>query len=392
VGVSGERERRTAGECPRPFTMSSAARARGRACFAFLLVLMSFITVASIAADASIKLERSVEFGGGAIVDFAPADESTVVLLGAMPDGFSIFGLDFATGAVTKLVSQTYLSRLVGEDADSVGFTLHLDPSTGLLILLSRSPEHAPVALNISEAPYLKRYRLGIPEDFAASGVVFHLGSAYFHSHLVSGGGGVTPLLVFDPAEQRLSELKPARKFSIVRGALPTSEDKRVLTYGFFVPEAMLSTYKLAWLDLSTGEISVLPGSDRTVIAATAGNRLALVRQSDAHVAMGDEPLPVCRLELLDLKDTMKAVGRSIPLYSRPEWIGLTPDGEWVLISSTSDGVRCDLWLIRTSTRSKELVRKGILAVRMSPLGKGFFVLPADKNAVERYAFADVAF
>jgi hypothetical protein len=333
-----------------------------------------------------------VEFGGGAIVDFAPVDESTVVLLGAMPDGFSIFSVDFVTGAITKLVSQTYLSRLVGEDADATSFALHLDPATGLLILLSRSQENAPVALNIANAPYLKRYRLGIPEDFVAGGVVFHRGSAYFSSHLVSGSGGVTPLLVFDPAEQELSELKPARKFAIVRGVLPTLDDERVITYGFFVPEAILATYELAWLDLDTGEVSVLPGSDRTVMAAATGDWLVLVRQAETHVAMGDEPSPVCRLELLDLEDTLKTVGRSIPLYSRPEWIGLTPDGEWVLISATPDGVRCDLWLIRTSTRSKALVCKGVLAVRMSPSGKGFFVLPADKNAVERYAFADVTF
>jgi len=390
VGVSREREQRIAGEIPRRLAMSFPVRAPVWAYFAFLLAV--FTTFQANAVAVSYKLEKSVEFGGGAIVDFAPSDEDTVVLLGAMPDGFSIFSVDFVTGAVTKLVSQTYLSRLVGENADATSFTLHLDPATGLLILLSRSQEHAPIALNVASAPYLTRYRLGLPEGFVVNGVVFHMGLAYFYSHLVSGGGGVTPLLVFDPAEQELSELRPARKFAIVRGVLPTSDVERVLTYGFFIPEAMLSTFKLAWLDLDTGEVSILPGSDRTVIAAAAGGRLVLVRQAETHVAMGDEPSPVCRLEILGLEDTLETVGHSIPLYNQPEWIGLTPDGEWVLVSATSDGVRYDLWLIRTSTRSKELVRKGILAVRMSPSGKGFFVLPADKNAVERYAFADAAF
>ncbi len=388
MGATGERERRIAGDFPRRLTMSFAVRAFAWTCSALFLAL--FAAIHANAAAASFRLEKSVEFGGGAIVDFAPADEDTIVLLGAMPDGFSIFSVDFVTGAVTKLVSQTYLSRLAGEDADATSFTLHLDPATGLLILLSRSQGQAPIALNIASAPYLTRYRLGIPEGFVVNGVVFHRGRAYFYSHLVSGGGGVTPLLVFDPEEQELAELRPARKFAIVRGVLPTSDDERVLTYGFFVPEAMLSTYELAWLDLDTGEVSLLPGSDRTVMAAAIGNRLALVRQAETHVAMGDGPSPVCRLELLGLGDTYETVGHSIPLYSQPEWIGLTPGGEWVLVSATPDGVRCDLWLISTSTRSKELVRKGILAVRMSPSGKGFFVLPADKNAVEQYAFADV--
>jgi hypothetical protein len=127
-------------------------------------------------------------------------------------------------------------------------------------------------------------------------------------------------------------------------------------------------------------------------MAAAAGNRLALVRQAETHVAMGDGPSPVCRLDLLGLGDTLETVGHSIPLYSQPEWIGLTPDGEWVLVSATPDGIRYDLWLIRTSTRNKELVRKGVLAVRMSPSGRSFFVLPNDKNAVERYVFTEVTF
>jgi len=389
VGVSGERERRAACGFPH-LTMSFAVRAFARICGALLLVL--FGAIHPSAAAASIRLERSVEFGGGAIVDFAPAGEDTVVLLGAMPDGFSIFSVDFVTGAVTKLVSHTYLSRLVGEDADATSYTLHLDPATGLLILLSRSQEHAPIALNVASAPYLTRYRLGIPEGYVVNGVIFHRERAYFYSHLVSGGGGVTPLLVFDPKERELAELRPARKFAIVRGVLPTLDDERVLTCGFFIPEAMLSTYELAWLDLDTGEVSILPGSDRTVMAAATGDRLVLVRQAETHVAMGDEPSPVCRLELLGLEDTLETVGHSIPLYSQPEWIGLTPDGEWVLVSATPDGAGCDLWLIRMSTRSKELVRKGILAVRMSPSGRSFFVLPNDKNAIERYTFADVAF
>ena len=324
-------------------------------------------------------------------MNFVPASEDTVIMLGAMPEGFSIFSVDFVTGAVTKLVSQTYLSRLVGEDADATDFTLHLDPATGLLIILPRSQGHAPIALNVASAPYLTRYRLGIPEGFTASGVVFHRERAYFYSHLVSGGGSVTPLLVFDPKEQEFAELRPTRKFAIIRGVLPTSDNEKLLICGFFVPEAMLSTYELAWIDLDTGEVSVLPGSDRTLMAAVARNRLALVRQAETHVVMGDEPSPVCRLELLDLENVIETIGYSIPLYSRPEWIGLTPDGERVLVAATPDGVRCDLWLIGTSTRSKVLVRKGIVAVRMSPSGKGFFVLPADKNAVELYAFADVA-
>lgn len=390
MGVSGEREQCSADGFPRRLAMSFAVRALAWTCSALLLAL--FAVIHPSAAAASFRLERSVEFGGGAIVDFAPVGEDTVVVLGAMPDGFSIFSVDFVTGAVTKLVSQTYLSRLAGEDADATSFTLHLDPATGLLILLSRSQGHAPIALNVASAPYLTRYRLGIPEGFAVNGVVFHRERAYFYSHLVSGGGGVTPLLVFDPKDQELVELRPARKFAIVRGVLSTSDDERVLTCGFFIPEAMLSTYELAWLDLDTGEVSILPGSDRTVMAAVAGNWLVLVRQAETHVAMGDEPSPVCRLEFLGLEDTLETVGHSIPLYSQPEWIGLTPDGEWVLVSAMPDGVRCDLWLIRTSTRSKELVRKGILAVRMSPSGKSFFVLPADRNAVERYAFADVTF
>jgi len=389
VGLLGERERRIAGGLPR-LTTHLDFHALAWICLAFLLAFAPIAKAGSAAA--SFNLEQSVEFGGGAIVDFVPADESTVVLLGAMPDGFSIFSLDFVTGAVTKLVSQTYLTRLMGEDADATDFTLHLDSSTGLLILLSRSQESAPVALNVTGAPYLTRYRLGMPEGFVTDGVVFHLGRAYFYSHLVSGGEGVTPLLVFDPEEQQLTELKPARKFAIVRGVLPTPDEERLLAFGFFVPEAMLSTYELAWISLDTGDVSILPGSDRTVMMAVAGNRLALVRQAESHVAVGDEPSPVCRLELLALDDTLETVGYSVPLYSKPEWIGLTPDGEWVLVAASPDGTRCDLWLIRTSTRSKELVRKGILAVRMSPSGKGFFVLPADKNAVERYAFADASF
>jgi hypothetical protein len=218
--------------------MSFAVRAFAWTCSALLLVL--FAAIHPSAAAASFRLEKSVDFGGGVIVDFAPAGEDAVVLLGAMPAGFSIFSVDFVTGAVTKLISQTYLSQLVGEDADATSFTLHLDPATSLLILLSRQ-EHAPIALNLASAPYLTRYRLGMPDSFVVNGVVFHRERAYFYSHLVSGGGGVTPLLVFDPKEQEFAELRPARKFAIVRGVLPTSDDERVLTSGFFVPEAMLS-------------------------------------------------------------------------------------------------------------------------------------------------------
>ena len=58
-----------------------------------------------------------------------------------------------------------------------------------------------------------------------------------------------------------------------------------------------------------------------------------------------------------------------------------------MIVLTTSDGVRRSLWLISTLTRAKELVRKEVLAVQMSPSGRSFFVLPADTNAVERYSF-----
>ena len=239
----------------------------------------------------------------------------------------------------------------------------------------------------MSAAPYLTRYKLGIPEDFLADGVAFHQGSAYFYSHIVSGAGGITPLIVFNPKQQELSELVPDRKFAIIRAVLPTAEEKRLLVCGFFRPQAQLSTYELAWLDLDTGKVSVIPGSGRTIIAAAAGNRLALVRRAVSHVAMGDEPAPTCRLEILEMGESLDTIGHSIPLYSNPEWLGLSSGGEWVIVLTTSDGVRRSLWLISTLTRAKELVRKEVLAVQMSPSGRSFFVLPADTNAVERYSF-----
>ncbi len=40
------------------------------------------------------------------------------------------------------------------------------------------------------------------------------------------------------------------------------------------------------------------------------------------------------------------------------------------------------------SPSEKTLVRAGVAAVKMTPLGGGCFVLPANENAVELYVFS----
>ena len=337
-----------------------------------------------VAEAAQPELAGEVEFGGGAIVEFVPSGEDAVLVLGEMPDGFSISSLDFVSGAVTKLVSYTYLSRFMPADLPAAELALHFNPLTGLLILAPRSGRTFPLALDITDAPYLTRYRLGVPQDYVVDGIAFLGGKAVLYPRLLSGDGGCSSLLVFRPGEDELKELRPARKFAVVRQILPVGEDERVIIRGYFSPEARGTASELAWLNLGTGGVDVIPGTNQVLLADARAGRLALVRRVDSRTAPADQPAPAFRLELFSLVNLAQPVS-SVPLFSRPEWLGLARDGRSVFLVTEAAAEGSNLWHVDCATREKTLARAGAGSARMSPNGAGCFAFVPVENSVELY-------
>jgi hypothetical protein len=336
-------------------------------------------------AAAPFALEHKVDFGGGAIIDFASSGPGSALVIGAMPEGFSVFAVDFVSGGITKFVSHTYLEGAVPAGLRADALSLEFEPQSGLLLLLPRTGQADPVLLDVSQAPKLKRYRLGLPDAYDVGGAAFCGDSVIFYPALVSLQEGRSRLLRLSRDSGRLEELVPGRRFAIVREVVSCPAEGKLLALGFFTASAKLGAMELAYISLSTGAVEILPQAGGILLASAAGKDLVAVRENRATVAAGDARRPGYRLEAYELNGLTLAETGGIPLYSRPEKLLMLAGGKYALLVSAGSSGRRDLWLMDLAHRSKHLVLKGVVEIAAETAGGGFIVQPADQNALMYY-------
>lgn len=353
-----------------------------------ILLLALAVFSSSALAAAPFALERKVDFGGGAIIDFAPSGPASALVLGAMPEGFSIFAVDFVSGGITKFVSHTYLENAVPAGLRADAFSLEFAPELGLMLLLPRTGQADPLLLDVSEAPKIKRYRLGLPEAYDVGGAAFCSGSVILYPALVSLQEGRSRLLRLGGDGARLEEIVPKRRFAVVRDVVSCSEEGRLLALGFFTASAKLGAMELAYIPLDGGGVEIIPETSGILLAAVSGTHLVAVRENRATVAAGDERRPGHRLDAYELDGLALTETGSIPLYSRPEKLQVMAGGRYVLLVAMATGGRRDLWLVDMAHRSKHLVLKGVAEVAGETAGGGFIAQPADQNALMYYTVA----
>jgi len=351
-----------------------------------LLLLAAFPPAAS--ADAPFVLQREVDFGGGAIMDFASAGPGSALVIGAMPDGFSVFSVDFVSGSITKFVSHTYLEGVVPGSIRADALSLEFSPERGLLLFMPRSGQAHPVLLDVSEAPKIKRYRLGFPQGYDVGGAAFCGDSVVFYPALVSLQEGRSRLLRLRAESGRLEELTPSRRFAIVRDVVLCTDDGRLLVLGFFTASAKRGGMELAYLSLEDGEVEIIPQTGDSLRASASGNHLALIRTNRTAVAPGDEEPAGYRLEGLVLDGLSLEPSGSVPIYSRPESMEILYGGRFVLLATRTPGGRRDLWLMDLLHGSKHRVLKGVLWFATETAGAAFIAQPDDRNALMYYVLA----
>jgi hypothetical protein len=337
------------------------------------------------AAAANQKWERArtLQFNGGAIVDFYPASRDSAIVLAAMPDGFSIYSLDFASGGIVKLVSQTYLQSLVPDSSDADDLRILFDPNSGLLMLKPQAGKLAPLLINLSLAPSLTRYTLGLPDGYEIGASVFASGKLYFSPTLECYAGGSPGLLVFDPKSKELSQLKPGRKLALVDELFYLPEKESLLMLGRLDTFADRSHLQLAWIS-SDGGVEPIFGTEKVLRAAVCPGAIAYILAAEEKAAPSDVSPLSFRLVVFP-SDMSANEKKSLLLNAEPAWLGLGERGETALIMAETSDAYCDLWAVDTTTRSRERMRDGVLAARMSPDCSTCIVLPAENNQLELY-------
>ena len=333
-------------------------------------------------AHAQWKRIRALDFNGGAITDFCPVSGDAALVLAAMPDGFSIYSLDFVSGGVSKLVSQTYLEGVVQDGSDAEDLRLFFDPASGLLLLAPRGSSAPPVLLNVKSAPYLKRYILGLPEGFIIRDAVFGSGQLYMCPSLDYAAGGAPGLLAFDESSEALTVIHPDRKLAAVSGLSFVGAGNPLLVMGTFSLSSTSDT-SLAWMT-PAGILTPIPATNSVILTAASSGHIAWINKTEERAAPSDVQLAEYRLTVMSLSDSKDV--RSLLLNSRPAWFAVSQGGEEALVISSGDSSEPDLWLVDIASRARTRIRSGVLLAKMSPDGKACFVLPLESNQLELYA------
>ncbi len=351
-----------------------------------LLVLACCVSVVLAASPAEAKWKRicTLEFNGGAIVDFCPVSNDTALVLAAMPEGFSIYSLDFVSGGIRKLVSQTYLTGLVPDSSDVEDLRMDFDAASGLLLLSPREGKTAPVLLNVKSAPYLTRYILGLPEGYRVGASAFGHRKLYLAPSLEFAAGGAPGLLVFDPSSEKLTVTSPIRKLALVEELFSAEGMENLLLLGTFTPSTTGKGSSLAWM-ASDGNITLIPGSEAAILAAYSPGHIAWVCYERERAVPSDELAANYRLMVMPSAGG-NGETRSLALNNRPTWFAVAERGATVLLVSSNEDGASDLWSVNISSRARERVRAGVLYAKMSPDGEACFMLPYESNHLELFA------
>jgi hypothetical protein len=349
----------------------------------FCIFALALLTAPAPATAQPWARSKTVEFNGGAIVDFAPASDDTAIVLAAMPDGFSIYSLDFTSGGIIKLVSQTYLQTLVPDSSDIDDLRLSFDFQSGLLLLAARTGNARLVLLNISEAPKLVRYALGIPDDYAAGATAFARGELFICPSLETKSSGSPDILAFNPLSEKLKRIAPESKLALVDELFFVPERESLLMLGTIDARLEPSRASLAWI-AQDGRLTPVPGAEGVLLAAVCPDSIAYIATAEAKAAPSDISPESFKLVVISAADEPSA-RKQISLNSEPAWMGLADSGETALIISQPGVGFGDLWAVNTATRSRAQLRERVMLARMSPSSRACMVLPADKNQLELY-------
>lgn len=298
-----------------------------------------------------------------------------------MPDGFSIYSLDFISGGIRKLVSQTYLEGLVHDGSDVEDLRMYFDPASGLLLLAPHGSAAPPVLLNVKSAPYLKRYILGLPELFSIRDAVFGNGMLYMCPSLSYAAGSSPGLLAFSESSAELAVVQPDRKLASINNLHFTGAGNPFLVMGTFGLSST-SDSSLAWMT-PAGVITPIPATSSAILASTSPGYIAWVSEAEERATPGDEQAADYRLSVMPLFDGKEV--RSLLLNSKPAWFAVTQSGKEALVISSGVSSEPDLWLVNVASRARTRIRSGVMLAKMSPDGKACFVLPFESNQLELY-------
>jgi len=322
-------------------------------------------------------------------VDIGAADASSVLILAGMPTGFSVFRLSAETGECEKFLSASYLHRLLGVSARAQNWRLHYDPESHLLVLLPRK-KGSPVLLDTSDAPRLKRYRIGLSSQFETGGVSFMPGGGIvFYSRPFTDAGGGSQLIVFHPDETSLRALRIERPLGVILELCPLSEE-RLAALGYFAAEGPNAFPMLATIELEDGRVELWEGSGNTLLAAGAGSAVAAICRRTPEVGPADEAGAPRELVVLDEHGNPLQHTQVTPIYGEPSALSASSNGFYVLMLVNRDRDFGDLWLVSTHSRAKRLVAKQVMLFGMMPDSTGFYLQPANENAVYFYRLGAV--
>lgn len=341
------------------------------------------------AGSRSFELRRKVEFNGGAIVDIAAADADSVLILTGMPEGFSVFRLWADGGRSEKYLSSSYLMSLAGTSARGQDWRLRFDPSSGLLAILPRK-KGSPLLLDMSNAPSLKRFRLGLPSQFEVGGVSFLSGGEMvLYSRPFAGTDGGSQLVVFDPNAASLRRLQIQRPLGVILQLSALSE-KRLMARGYFSTDGAEATPMLATISLDDGAVDLWDGSEGTILLGGAKGTVAAVRPRASAVGPADEGGAPRELVVLAERGEPLPHTQPVPIYEKPRALSLSDSGFYVLLLSGNQQDFGDLWLVDTRSRGKWLVAEQVMHFGMLPHSAGFYLQPARENAVYFYRLKSV--
>jgi hypothetical protein len=260
---------------------------------------------------------------------------------------------------------------------------LSFDFQSGLLLLAARTGNARLVLLNISEAPKLVRYALGIPDDYAAGATAFARGELFICPSLETKSSGSPDILAFNPLSEKLKRIAPESKLALVDELFFVPERESLLMLGTIDARLEPSRASLAWI-AQDGRLTPVPGAEGVLLAAVCPDSIAYIATAEAKAAPSDISPESFKLVVISTADEPSA-RKQASLNSEPAWMGLADSGETALIISQPGVGFGDLWAVNTATRSRAQLRERVMLARMSPSSRACMVLPADKNQLELY-------
>jgi hypothetical protein len=238
--------------------------------------------------------------------------------------------------------------------------------------------------LNISSAPSLTRYTLGLPQGYSIGATASAWGKLYFSPSLESSAGGSPEILAFDPKSNELSRLSVGRKLALVKQLFFVPERDSLLMLGVISTSANSSGEQLAWLD-AQGGLTPLAGAENVVLAAVCPGWIAYVVEAEEKATPGDISPQNFRLVVVPT-DASSGDKRSLLLNAQPIWLGIGDGGETAFLLAEAENGFGDLWAVNTLSRGRSRLRGEVITARMSPSSDACIVLPAAKNQLELFA------